>query len=108
MGAKRHAIDGHEYSTERLLGDDGEGDGNPTDHFRGPCGEFTGSEEGWEREERVDCELLVAGGYLHAHRVVLAKRSPVLEDMIAQVQSKKPLPKTIWLRVDFSMEYELF
>eukprot|EP00903_Cladosiphon_okamuranus_P005884 g5820.t1 len=32
----------------------------------------------------VDCELLVAGSYLHAHRVVLAARSPVLRDMIAQ------------------------
>lgn len=34
----------------------------------------------------VDCELLVGGSYLHAHRVVLARRSPVLRDMIAQVR----------------------
>lgn len=34
----------------------------------------------------VDCELLVAGSYLHAHRVILARRSPVLRDMIAQVR----------------------
>ncbi|CAM9859255.1 unnamed protein product [Scytosiphon promiscuus] len=32
----------------------------------------------------VDCELLVGGSYLHGHRVVLASRSPVLRDMIAQ------------------------
>ncbi|CAM9331727.1 unnamed protein product [Ectocarpus sp. 12 AP-2014] len=38
---------------------------------------------GWARGG-VDCELLVAGSYLHAHRVVLARRSPVLRDMIAQ------------------------
>lgn len=33
----------------------------------------------------LDCELLVAGSYLQAHRVVLARRSPVLRNMIAQV-----------------------
>lgn len=37
----------------------------------------------------VDCELLVAGSYLHAHKVVLASRSPVLRDMIAQVRQDK-------------------
>lgn len=42
--------------------------------------EMMGRANGW-----VDCELLVAGSYLYAHRVVLARRSPVLRDMIAQV-----------------------
>ena len=43
------------------------------------------AEGGWAKGG-VDCELLVAGSYLHAHRVVLATRSPVLRDMIAQVR----------------------
>lgn len=97
MGAKRRAMDDHEYSTKRLLEDDGEGDGNPI-----------GTEEGWEREDQVDCELLVAGGYLHAHRVVLAKRSPVLEDMIAQARPKNPLTKLIWLWIDIPLKNKLF
>lgn len=97
MGARRRAIDGNEYSTKRLLGDDEEGDGDPT-----------GTEEEWESVDRVDCELLVAGGYLHAHRVILAKRSPVLEDMIAQARPKKSLTKPIYLRVDFSLKDKLF
>lgn len=55
----------------------------------GEGGDGDEDEEGvrWGREGGVDCELLVAGSYLHAHRVILARRSPVLRDMIAQVPS---------------------
>ncbi|CAM9453734.1 unnamed protein product [Sphacelaria rigidula] len=45
--------------------------------------EVEDSADGWG-DGGVDCELLVAGSYLHAHRVILARRSPVLRDMIAQ------------------------
>lgn len=48
-------------------------------------GEVAAVGGGWAKGG-VDCELLVAGSYLHAHRVVLATRSPVLRDMIAQVR----------------------
>lgn len=48
--------------------------------------QYTSGGGGW-RKGGVDCELLVAGSYLHAHRVVLARRSPVLRDMIAQVRN---------------------
>lgn len=55
------------------------GDGDEGESGQGSM-ETTARANGW-----VDCELLVAGSYLHAHRVVLARRSPVLRDMIAQV-----------------------
>lgn len=55
------------------------GDGDEDEGGEGNV-EPMGRVNGW-----VDCELLVAGSYLHAHRVVLARRSPVLRDMIAQV-----------------------
>lgn len=55
------------------------GDGDEDEGGEGNV-ETMGRVNGW-----VDCELLVAGSYLHAHRVVLARRSPVLRDMIAQV-----------------------
>ncbi|CAM9443167.1 unnamed protein product, partial [Choristocarpus tenellus] len=32
----------------------------------------------------VDCVLLVAGSYLYAHKIILARRSPVLRDMISE------------------------
>ncbi|CAM9411965.1 unnamed protein product [Ectocarpus sp. 13 AM-2016] len=64
--------------------------GDPTSSQRGVLRSGEGSVDGdgeggagWARGG-VDCELLVAGSYLHAHRVVLARRSPVLRDMIAQ------------------------
>lgn len=63
MGAERRLL-----GSDRDSDEDDEGVGDGEDGSRG-----------------VDCELLVAGNYLHAHRVVLARRSPVLRDMIAQV-----------------------
>ncbi|CAN0133254.1 unnamed protein product [Ectocarpus sp. 4 AP-2014] len=63
--------------------------GDPASSERGVLRSGKGSVGGDERAVSwarggVDCELLVAGSYLHAHRVVLARRSPVLRDMIAQ------------------------
>lgn len=75
MGTERHP---HNNDGSALTGsvradeDGGEGGGGGM--------ETVGRVNGW-----VDCELLVAGSYLHAHRVILARRSPVLRDMIAQV-----------------------
>lgn len=53
-------------------------------------GDVDGRQDGDRATRRVkggvDCEFLVGGSYLHGHRVVLASRSPVLRDMIAQVR----------------------
>lgn len=73
MGTDRH-LPGDPASPERGVLRSGEGSVD---------GDGEGA-VGWARGG-VDCELLVAGSYLHAHRVVLARRSPVLRDMIAQV-----------------------
>ncbi|CAM9808914.1 unnamed protein product [Ectocarpus sp. 6 AP-2014] len=72
MGTERH-LPGGPASSERGVLRSGEGSVD---------GDGEGA-VGWARGG-VDCELLVAGSYLYAHRVVLARRSPVLRDMIAQ------------------------
>lgn len=74
MGTERHPFGGSPASEGGGVRDFGDGDG---DGDEGAVDRMKGG---------VDCELLVAGSYLHAHRVVLATRSPVLRDMIAQVQ----------------------
>lgn len=62
------------------------------------------SADGWG-DGGVDCELLVAGSYLHAHRVILARRSPVLRDMIAQVRlhSKRESRQSVLVTQDQSV-----
>lgn len=59
---------------------------NDAAHDAAGSGEAAGAAAAGWAKGGVDCELLVAGSYLHAHRVVLATRSPVLRDMIAQVR----------------------
>ncbi|CAM9707142.1 unnamed protein product [Laminaria digitata] len=76
MGTERHR---HSNDGSALTGSvRGDGEGDEDQGGEGNV-ETVGRANGW-----VDCELLVAGSYLHAHRVVLARRSPVLRDMIAQ------------------------
>lgn len=48
--------------------------------------------EGMADPADVDCELLVSGSYLRAHKAVLAARSLVLKDLIAQVSASHPWP----------------
>ncbi|CAN0090766.1 unnamed protein product [Ectocarpus fasciculatus] len=70
--------------TERHL-DPAKAEGEVLRSGKGPVDGDGEGTVGWARGG-VDCELLVAGSYLHAHRVVLARRSPVLRDMIAQAR----------------------
>lgn len=75
MRTERHPHNNDGSALTESLRADGDGDEGGGGNM-----ETTGRVSGW-----VDCELLVAGSYLHAHRVVLARRSPVLRDMIAEV-----------------------
>lgn len=79
MGTERHRFSGTAASEGGDVGD--RGDGN---------GDWDGEPAVDRVKGAVDCELLVSGSYLHAHRVVLATRSPVLRDMIAQVKKIQP------------------
>lgn len=78
MGSQRHLPLSDRHNDESEGGHIGSGEG-------GGASDGDGFIERWGGTRGVDCELLVAGSYLHAHRVVLARRSPVLRDMIAQV-----------------------
>lgn len=69
-----------------LPGEGSDDDDSPKDR-KSATSRATPGGAGWGDEGGgVDCELLVAGSYLHAHRMVLASRSPVFRDMIAQVR----------------------
>eukprot|EP00752_Nemacystus_decipiens_P007119 g6377.t1 len=76
MGTERHPS-GYAMTAERDGANDDRAGGGKA------AGTAGGGGGGWAKGG-VDCELLVSGSYLHAHRVVLATRSPVLRDMIAQ------------------------
>lgn len=89
MGTERHLLGGEKAASS-----------NETGHTAGSRETSGGADENDDDNQAisgtgawakagVDCELLVAGSYLHAHRVVLASRSPVLRDMIAQVRQDR-------------------
>lgn len=86
MGTERHLLGGDKATSSNETGHTARSretsagvDENDDDH------QAMSGAGAWAKAG-VDCELLVAGSYLHAHRVVLASRSPVLRDMIAQVR----------------------